>query len=56
MKAKLRQSLCNLNLCIFFQLLDMFELTDKTFNRGFMLETQSGITGGFAKWPDHTPG
>jgi hypothetical protein len=25
----------------------MFELTDKTFNRGFMLETQSGITGGF---------
>jgi hypothetical protein len=33
----------------------MFELTDKTFNRGFMLETQSGITGGFAKWPDHTP-
>lgn len=37
------------------QLLDIFELTDKTFNRGFMLETQSNITGGFAKWPDHTP-
>ncbi|CAC5412231.1 PGTB1 [Mytilus coruscus] len=37
------------------KLLDMFELTDKGFNRGYMLETQNSITGGFAKWPDHTP-
>ncbi|XP_041365891.1 geranylgeranyl transferase type-1 subunit beta-like isoform X2 [Gigantopelta aegis] len=37
------------------QLLDMFDKTDARFNRSYILETQSDITGGFAKWPQNSP-
>ncbi|XP_013385112.1 geranylgeranyl transferase type-1 subunit beta [Lingula anatina] len=37
------------------QLLDIYSMVDKACNRGFILETQDNIVGGFAKWPDHTP-
>ena len=34
----------------------MFDKTDAYFNRSYILETQSDITGGFAKWPQNSPG
>ncbi|KAK3096764.1 hypothetical protein FSP39_003019 [Pinctada imbricata] len=37
------------------KLLDVYNLSNKEMNRGFILETQNNITGGFAKWPDHSP-
>lgn len=37
------------------KLLNMFHLTDKQFNRAFILSTQDSVVGGFAKWPDHHP-
>jgi len=37
------------------RILSVYELTDMNSNREFILETQDAITGGFAKWPGHTP-
>ena len=37
-------------------MLDVFELSDPILNRGFLMETQDEMVGGFAKWPDNTPG
>ncbi|ESP05433.1 hypothetical protein LOTGIDRAFT_103205 [Lottia gigantea] len=37
------------------KILEIFELSDAEFNRGYILETQSDITGGFAKWPQTSP-
>ncbi|XP_046354801.1 geranylgeranyl transferase type-1 subunit beta-like [Haliotis cracherodii] len=37
------------------QLLDTFELSSFEFNRSYILQTQSNVTGGFAKWPESTP-
>ncbi|XP_050401015.1 geranylgeranyl transferase type-1 subunit beta [Patella vulgata] len=37
------------------KLLDIFELADADFNRSYILQTQSDITGGFAKWPQTSP-
>jgi len=42
--------------CNLLQLLNVFNLTNAEFNRGFLMETQNSVTGGFSKWPDHTPG
>lgn len=39
-----------------FWLKDTYHLINSEFNRGFLMETQGSITGGFSKWPDHTPG
>ena len=39
-----------------FQLLDMFHMTDSPCNRGYLMDTQDPLLGGFAKWPDNTPG
>nr|XP_022333798.1 geranylgeranyl transferase type-1 subunit beta-like isoform X1 [Crassostrea virginica] len=37
------------------KLIDIYHLTNFECNRGFLMETQGSITGGFSKWPDHTP-
>ncbi|KAH9505085.1 Geranylgeranyl transferase type-1 subunit beta [Bulinus truncatus] len=37
------------------QMLDVLVLSDVTLNRSFVLSTQSPITGGFSKYPDHNP-
>lgn len=37
------------------KLIDTYHLINSEFNRGFLMETQGSITGGFSKWPDHTP-
>ncbi|XP_021345937.1 geranylgeranyl transferase type-1 subunit beta-like [Mizuhopecten yessoensis] len=37
------------------KLLDIFKLSNAEFNKGFLMSTQQAITGGFSKWPDHTP-
>ncbi|XP_048734920.1 geranylgeranyl transferase type-1 subunit beta-like isoform X2 [Ostrea edulis] len=37
------------------KLIDAYHLSDAQCNRGFLMETQDAITGGFSKWPDHTP-
>lgn len=39
-----------------FQMLGVLDLSNVTFNRSFVLSTQSQITGGFSKYPDHIPG
>ncbi|CAG5135083.1 unnamed protein product [Candidula unifasciata] len=37
------------------QMLGILDLSNVTFNRSFVLSTQSPITGGFSKYPDHIP-
>lgn len=37
------------------QMLGVLDLSNVTFNRSFVLSTQSPITGGFSKYPDHSP-
>ncbi|XP_059163268.1 geranylgeranyl transferase type-1 subunit beta-like [Physella acuta] len=37
------------------QMLGVLDLSNVTFNRSFVLSTQSQITGGFSKYPDHIP-
>lgn len=37
------------------EMLGVLDLTNVTFNRSFVLSTQSPITGGFSKYPNHTP-
>ena len=37
-------------------MLGLYELTDSSCNRGYLLETQDEVVGGFAKWPDNSPG
>ncbi|XP_061172532.1 geranylgeranyl transferase type-1 subunit beta-like [Saccostrea echinata] len=37
------------------KLIDTYQLSNVECNRGFLMETQDAITGGFSKWPDHTP-
>ncbi|XP_064609546.1 geranylgeranyl transferase type-1 subunit beta-like [Liolophura sinensis] len=37
------------------QLLGLFSLTDFSSNRTYILSTEGHITGGFSKWPDHSP-
>ena len=37
------------------QMLGVFDLSNVTYNRGFILSTQSSLTGGLSKYPDHTP-
>ncbi len=36
--------------------MDMFHMTDSVCNRSYLMDTQDRIIGGFAKWPDNTPG
>ena len=40
--------------CI-LQLLGIAHLSNKEFNRGYVLQTQDDIVGGFSKWPDASP-
>ncbi|RUS83103.1 hypothetical protein EGW08_009135 [Elysia chlorotica] len=37
------------------EMLGVLDLTDVTFNRSFVLSAQSPITGGFSKYPNHSP-
>ncbi|KAK0070374.1 geranylgeranyl transferase type-1 subunit beta [Biomphalaria pfeifferi] len=37
------------------QMLGVLVLSDVTLNRSFVLSTQSPVTGGFSKYPDHVP-
>lgn len=41
---------------LLFQLLDVFQYTNFDKNRTFILSTQDGLVGGFAKWPECSPG
>ncbi len=38
------------------QILSIYSMTNPTFNRSFILETQDDVVGGFSKWPQNTPG
>lgn len=38
------------------QLLGVFNYSNNLFNRGFLEETEDSVVGGFAKWPDNSPG
>ena len=39
-----------------FQLLGSFCSVDFLSNRDYLISTQATVTGGFSKWPGHTPG
>ncbi|KAJ8304361.1 hypothetical protein KUTeg_017944 [Tegillarca granosa] len=41
--------------CYSFWVGASLKLSNLEFNRGFLMETQNIITGGFGKWPDHNP-
>ena len=39
-----------------FQLLGSFCSVDFLSNRDYLISTQATVTGGFSKWPGHSPG
>ena len=44
------------HLFIFLQLLGVYDMTNSTYNRAYLMETQDEMIGGFAKWPENNPG